>query len=92
MMRKRGRPRKEVDPGVILHMLTNNAPISRIAKHIGIHRDTIYTNYRQVIEAARVCNREAWKKISDAMFEEFLEKKRLKDEASNSRRRYRRRF
>ncbi len=38
-----GRPRKEIDKGVMFHMLMNNAPVTHIARHLGIHRDTLYT-------------------------------------------------
>lgn len=89
---KRGRPWKEVDAGIIYHMLKNNVPVSRVARHLGIHRDTIYANFREVIDEGRAGWRDAWKKIADAMFAEFLEKKRLKEDARKKRRRSCRRF
>jgi hypothetical protein len=74
--RRKGRPRKDVDVGVIFHMLKNGAPIAAVARHIGIHRDTLYTNFRSVIEEARVSHHAAWKVISDEMLWKLLEKKR----------------
>lgn len=52
-MLKRGRPKKEIDAGIIFHMLKNNAPIVKVAKYLGVHRDTIYANHRDMIEEAR---------------------------------------
>lgn len=72
---KRGRPRKDIDTGIIIHMLKNRATIAAVAKHLGIHRDTLYENYRSVIEEGLASHREAWRKISDEMLTRFLEEK-----------------
>jgi transposase-like protein len=77
--RKRGRPRKHIDPGVIFHMIKNNAEITDVARHLGIHRDTIYTNYRQLIDQAREIHRAEWKALRDVELEKWLEEKRLKE-------------
>lgn len=87
--RKRGRPKKNVDISVMFHMLKNNVPITVVARHLGIHRDTIYTNFRPVIDEAR----EAWRKIIDERYKNFTEKireeKRLKEASKRKKRRYR---
>jgi predicted nucleotidyltransferase len=87
--RKRGRPRKDVDVGIVFHMIRNKAPIAAVSRHLNIHRDTLYANFRSVIDAARLSHSEAWKVIYDEMFARFLERKRLKEEAKRRKRGYR---
>lgn len=89
MVMARGRKKKEIDLGVMFHMIKNNAPITAVAKHFGIHRDTLYSNYAQVIKEARQAHTEAWKVIADEMFRAFLERKRLKEAMKKPKRRYR---
>ena len=87
---KRGRPKKKFDVGLAFHMLKNKASIAAVARHVNVHRDTLYANYRPLIEAARIAHREAWKIIADERFRQFLEKERLKEEAKRKKRRDRR--
>lgn len=87
--KKRGRPRKDIDTVVILHMLQNKAPIVFIARFLGVHRDTLYSSYRPVIDEGLARHRAAWKIIGDEMHRQFLERKRLKEEGKRKKRRYR---
>lgn len=75
---KRGRPRKEIDEGVLFHMLKNKAPVSAIAKHLGVNRDTIYVRYRHLIREGRLANIQAWRVIITPLLEEKIRKKKLK--------------
>lgn len=72
VLMKRGRPRKEVDPGIISHMLQNGAPIAVISKHVGVSRDTIYANYGDVIRQARISNNELMRKRIHERLAEIL--------------------
>lgn len=74
-----------MDSGIIFHMLKNNAPVKLVAKHVGVHRDTLYANYREVIEGGRASHSKEWGKIMDVRFAEFLERKRLKEKARKRR-------
>ena len=38
-MSKIGRPKKEIDAGIIFHMVKNSAPVRTIARFLGVHRD-----------------------------------------------------
>lgn len=84
-----GRSRKEIDKGVMLHMLKNKAPLTVVAKQLGIHRDTLYKNYAELIEEGREANRQAWKEITTPVIEEWLRKRREKQEAKKGKRKYR---
>jgi len=88
-IRKKGRPRKNIDEGVLFHMLKNSASISEVARHLGIHRDTIYTNFRPIIDEARKSHREAWRKIADQMFADLIERKRVRKKTREEARRKR---
>lgn len=79
MLRKKGRPKKDVDVGLVFHMLKNNAPITKVAKHIGVHRDTLYANYPDLIKEAYASHREAWRKIADEMIAKWDEQKKVKE-------------
>ena len=91
LKKRRGRPKKEVDIDVMHHMLKNKASIAAVARHVGIHRDTVYTNYKAIIAEGRASHSEAWAKIANVMLAEFFEKKRLKEEAKRKKRKYRER-
>lgn len=85
----RGRPRKIIDPGVVFHMIKNCAPITAVANHLGVHRDTLYANFPVLIKEAYASHREAWGKISDEMFANWLEQKRLIEELQQPKRKKR---
>lgn len=87
--KQRGRPKKDVDVGVIFHMVKNDATITAVARHLGIHRDTIYSNYTHVIDEARKAHRKAWRVIADARHEELLQKRIQKELAKRAKRKYR---
>lgn len=81
---RRGRPQKEVDPGVMLHMMRNGAPVKVVARLFGVHRDTLYVRYRDVIEAGRraarqhwLVNRGAWLKEKDAAYAAIILRRRI---------------
>lgn len=78
-IRQRGRPKKDIDVGVIFHMIHNKATIKAVARHLGINRDTIYANFQAVIDRARVSHRETWHKIRDEWFAGWLESKKNKE-------------
>jgi hypothetical protein len=68
--RGRGRPLKEIDIGVMVHMMRNGAPLRAVAKAVGVNRDTLYSRYWDVIEAGRAAhhqyyldNREEWYRV-----------------------------
>jgi hypothetical protein len=88
-VRKRGRPKKDIDACVIFQMLKNNGTIAAVARHLGIHRDTIYTNFRPVIDEAR----KAWQKTVEERIDNTLarkrEEKRLKEMYEEKKRAYR---
>lgn len=84
-----GRPRKEIDRGVMFHMLKNDAPVTHIARHLGVHRDTLYVNYPDLIKEGRESQREAWQEIRAPIMEEWLRKRREKEEAKRAKRKYR---
>ena len=88
----RGRPSKNIDVGIIFHMIFNGAEITKVALHLGVHRDTIYSNFAHVIKEAGEAHRKAWRIIMDEWFRNFLEAKRLKEEAKLSKRKYKRRM
>jgi hypothetical protein len=93
---KRGRPKKDVDIGVMFHMLKNDAPVTAIARHLGIHRDTLYVNYAQIINAGREAMLKAWREAIAPWLEECARKRRLKQlkleaRLARAKRRYRRR-
>lgn len=85
----KGRPKKDIDVGVMFHMIKNNAAIAFVARHLGVHRDTLYANFRLVIEDARASHREAWKEIMDPWIEERIRQRQLKRESKRKKRRYR---
>jgi hypothetical protein len=89
LCKSRGRPRKEIDTGLMFHMIKNSAPIKAVAKFLGVHRDTLYTNYRSIIDEARSCHRAAWRIIADEMHRQFLVKIWLKEEKKRKKRKYR---
>lgn len=68
--KRRGRPRKDIDIGVMLHMMRNGASVMAAAKGMGINRDTLYSRFRDIIEAGRKAhskyqldNSEEWYRI-----------------------------
>lgn len=87
--RKRGRPKKCIDIGVMFHMIKNNAPIAAVAKYLGIHRDTLYVNYRYIIEDARKAHKEAhqiiWKRDIWPGIEAQIEKRRIEQAKQETR-------
>lgn len=90
---KRGRPRKDIDVGVMFHMLKNSAPLAVVARHLGVSRDTLYANFPNLIKEAYASHRATWRKIAEESFAKWLEAKKLKDEAKrikSIKRRYRR--
>jgi hypothetical protein len=78
MKRNRGRPRKDINVGLVFHMAYNDAPVAIIAKHIGVHRDTIYANYRNDVEKGRELRRKVRSEEFEKWLPKFLEEKRLK--------------
>ena len=94
--RKRGRPKKCIDIGVMFHMIKNNAPIAAVARYLGIHRDTLYVNYRQIIEDARKAHKEAhqtiWKRDVWPGIKAQIEKRQIEEAKREARfyRQYRR--
>jgi predicted transcriptional regulator len=96
--RRRGRPRKDIDLGVIFHMIKNGAEITKVAKHLGIHRDTIYANYRYLVNEALVLRRKTWREIMEVEYQKReveaqkkMEERRLKEIAKRLERRLERR-
>lgn len=68
--------------------MKNKAPVAAVARHIGIHRDTLYVNFRPTIEEGRARYREAWRLIANVM----LEKRKAKEALKPKKRRYWPRF
>lgn len=88
LKKKVGRPRKEIDTGLLFHLIKNKCSVAAAAKFLGIHRDTIYSRHRSTIEEGRAANQRAWAIIADKMHEAFLEKLRRKEAAKPKKRRY----
>lgn len=78
--RKRGRPRKDIDPLIVIHMLSNRAEAADVAEFLGIHRDTIYASHRQAFNEGRKLFREKWSVISAEMLQNFLKERKMKEE------------
>lgn len=87
-MKRRGRPRKNIDEGVMFHMMKNKAPITAVARYLGIHRDTIYVNFSEVIKDARKAYEEKWRVLAGKMAEQFFERHRLRESAKMKKRKY----
>mgnify|MGYP002413567555 CR=1 FL=1 len=82
--RKRGRPKKEINTDEMLHMMRNGAPVRVVARLLGVHRDTLYARYHDVIEAGRraarqhwLANRDAWLRKRDAAHAAIISRRRL---------------
>lgn len=78
MQKKRGRPRKDINSGLVFHMAYNTAPVSFIAQHIGVHRDTIYANCREDLKAARALQMQDQRAGTEEWLAKFLAERRLK--------------
>ena len=86
VFRKRGRPRKDIDPLIVIHMISNRAQAVDVAKFLGVHRDTIYASHREAFDEGRKLFREKWSVISAKMFQDFLKKRKLKEELRKKKR------
>lgn len=84
-------PKKELDVGIITHMLKNKAPVTYIAKHLGVHRDTLYANYGEAIQRGREAHREAWRVIMLPKIKALIKRRREIQEAKWAKRRRSRR-
>jgi len=65
-----GRPPKEIDVGVALHMFRNSASVRAVGEHLGCHRDTLYTRYRSIIDGGRKFHRNFWRDNIDRWMKE----------------------
>lgn len=84
--RKRGRPRKDIDIEFMKHMISNKAEAADVAKFFGVHRDTIYASYNQVVIEGRKLWWEKWSKISEVKFQNSLKKRKMKEELRKKKR------
>jgi predicted nucleotidyltransferase len=78
--RKRGRPRKDIDPLIVIHMISNRAKAADVAEFLGIHRDTIYASHREAFDEGRKLFREKWSVIGEEIFQNYLKERKLKEE------------
>lgn len=49
----RGRPKKDINVALMVHMMRNGASVCAVAKGLGLHRDTLYHRCYDAIEAGR---------------------------------------
>ena len=95
-IRKRGRPRKDIDHGILFHMVKNSAPIKAIACYFSVHRDTIYANFPDIIKEAQASYNQSLRVIQEITLIKWLKEKRMKEAekqaAKRKKRRYRRCF
>lgn len=84
--RKRGRPRKDIDPLIVIHMLSNKADLVDVADFLGVHRDTLHSNYGPIIDEGRNLWREKWKEITKDWLNDFIKEKKLKEELRKKKR------
>lgn len=85
-----GRRRKEIDPGIIFHMLLNKAPIAAVAKHCKCHPDTIFANFGDIIREARQAHYKAWQAIHWPLLEEKIKQREEKRKAKMVKKKYNR--
>lgn len=82
VLMKRGRPRKEFDHGTVFHMMANKAPVAEVARHLGVHRSTVYRLCRQFVFDGRTDFYKRWQEImepiAEAWFRKYEEKQRKK--------------
>ena len=74
--RKRGRPRADIDYGIVFHMVVNGAPRKAIAKHFGVCVDTILVNCREIISEARVIGHQKKLAIQGPRIRAIIEEQR----------------
>ena len=81
---RKGRPMKEINADLMLHMMRNGASVRSVAKIMGIHRDTLYSRYKHIIRAGRQAyekfwddNHNRWFSIEDAARAEEVHKRRV---------------
>lgn len=93
IIKKRGRRKKDINVATLSHMIENGCPITVAAKHLGVHRDTLYEHYKTLIDAARIQRFKRWQEIYILYFEALKEKLcRAKEESRIRIREYQARY
>lgn len=82
-----GRPKKAIDEGTMFHMLKNSAPVRNIAKYFGVHRDTLYANYGDIVREGRKAYYEAVYARIDEVTKKYKEEQAIKEAMKKPKRR-----
>lgn len=59
--KRRGRPKKIMDEAFIVRQIRNGFPVRKLGPLLGVHRDTLYANYKKAIKKGRTAA-EAWQR------------------------------